>query len=217
MSLAVKICGLSTPETVDEAVRQGARYLGFVFVEKSPRFISADIAWQLASRSGSALRNVGLFVDPSDQMLMDITSQVPLDFIQLHGTESLQRIKDIKALIPHRIIKAISIAHQDDLKKIDAYRGLVDMILLDAKPADSGVHILPGGNGQAFDWSVLEGYDWRGQPWMLSGGLNASNIEQAVTATKARAVDLSSGLEDRPGHKTVAKIKEFMASVRHLG
>ena len=220
MTLAVKICGIKSPNAMDAAIEMGARYLGFVFEPRSRRHVTVNLAWELAKRTASGVKNVGLFVDPTDEALEEVVHKVPLDYLQLHGTETPSRIEEIKKQYPHRIIKAISVETKEDLKQIDEYRGLADIILLDTKaPVSSNVkdlYPLPGGNGIAFDWSILSDYDWRGQNWMLSGGLSASNLGQAIEMTGATAIDLSSALEDKPGQKSIDKIKEFMKVAKSL-
>lgn len=220
VTLAVKICGIKSPNAMDMAIEMGARYLGFVFEPRSRRHITVNLAWELAKRTSSGVRNVGLFVDPSDEDLSTVLNKVPLDFLQLHGDETPHRIKEIKAQYPHKIIKAVSVSEKSDLDIIDNYRGIVDIILLDTKPMNAeqirNLYKLPGGNGIPFDWSILSDYDWRGQDWMLSGGISKDNLKTALEMTGATAIDLSSSLEDRPGQKNPEKIKEFMQAVQKL-
>ncbi|MEQ8964586.1 MAG: phosphoribosylanthranilate isomerase [Azospirillaceae bacterium] len=215
MSVAVKICGLTTPEGVDAATAGGARYLGLVFYPPSPRAVGPELAKQLARRAPTGVRVVGLFVEPDDQFLDDVVSQVPLDVIQLHGDEMPGRVAEVRAAFAIPVMKAIRVAEAADLDGVDAYQDVADRLLFDAKPPKN-VASLPGGNGIPFDWTLLAGRHWR-RPWMLSGGLTLDNLAEAVDATGAEAVDVSSGVEDRPGHKDPALIQAFLARAAEVG
>ena len=208
----VKICGLSTPATVDAAVQAGARYVGFVFYPPSPRAVSVELAGQLARRLPTGVRSVGLFVEPSDDELDDTLSKVPLDLIQLHGGELPARVAEVKRSVSIPVMKAIRVATSEDVAEAEAYQAAADRLLFDAKPPKT-VASLPGGNGLAFDWSLLAGRRWSA-PWMLSGGLTVDTVAAAVARTGAPAVDVSSGVEDRPGAKSVAKIRAFVAAAQ---
>lgn len=208
----VKICGLSTPATVDAAVQAGARYVGFVFYPPSPRAVSVELAGQLARRLPTGVRSVGLFVEPSDDELDDTLSKVPLDLIQLHGGELPARVAEVKRSVSIPVMKAIRVATSEDVAEAEAYQAAADRLLFDAKPPKT-VASLPGGNGLAFDWSLLAGRRWS-VPWMLSGGLTVDTVAAAVARTGAPAVDVSSGVEDRPGAKSVAKIRAFVAAAQ---
>lgn len=208
----VKICGLSTPATVDAAVQAGARYVGFVFYPPSPRAVSVDLAGQLARRLPTGVRSVGLFVEPSDDELDDTLSKVPLDLIQLHGGELPARVAEVRRSVSIPVMKAIRVATSEDVAEAEAYQAAADRLLFDAKPPKT-VASLPGGNGLAFDWSLLAGRRWS-VPWMLSGGLTVDTVAAAVARTGAPAVDVSSGVEDRPGAKSVAKIRAFVAAAQ---
>lgn len=208
----VKICGLSTPATVDAAVQAGARYVGFVFYPPSPRAVSVELAGQLARRLPTGVRSVGLFVEPSDDELDDTLSKVPLDLIQLHGGELPARVAEVRRSVSIPVMKAIRVATSEDVAEAEAYQAAADRLLFDAKPPKT-VASLPGGNGLAFDWSLLAGRRWS-VPWMLSGGLTVDTVAAAVARTGAPAVDVSSGVEDRPGTKSVAKIRAFAAAAQ---
>ncbi len=212
MERRVKICGLKTPEMVDSAVKAGAGYIGFVFYDPSPRSVTPQLAAELARRIPSGVKIVGLFVDPDDALLEHVTSQVPLDMIQLHGSESPDVVVEIKSKYHLPIIKAIPISEEEDLLKAMLYKDLVDIILFDAKPPKNVVATLPGGNGIAFDWDILHDIDIP-MTWMLSGGLNPYNVTEAVEVTEAVLLDVSSGVEDRPGHKSAELIEEFLEEV----
>lgn len=212
MERRVKICGLKTPNMIDSAVKAGAGYIGFVFYDPSPRSVTPQLAADLARRIPSSVKIVGLFVDPDDGLLEHVTSQVPLDMIQLHGDESPEVVVEIKSKYHLPIIKAIPISEEDDLLKAMLYKDLVDIILFDAKPPENVVTTLPGGNGIAFDWNILHDIDIP-MTWMLSGGLNPYNVTEAVEVTEAALLDVSSGVEDRPGHKSAELIEEFLREV----
>ena len=183
-----------------------------MFVQKSPRFVATPDAAKLAGRAESVQR-VGVFVDPTDPQLERVLAQVPIEVIQLHGAETPQRVETIRTRTGRPVMKAISIGDAADVTAAKAYEGVADWLLFDAKPPTSGS--LPGGNATSFDWKLLTGTKWR-KPWMLSGGLTAANVAQAVKASGAAAVDVSSGVEDKPGHKSPERIAEFLKIVRAL-
>ena len=209
---AMKICGLSTPESVDAAVQGGATHLGFIFFAKSPRNVSAQQAAPLAARAQSA-KTVAVSVDADDAFMEDIVTTMKPDMLQLHGAETPQRIADLKSKYELPVIKALSIRDSADLDKIATYADCVDMLLLDAKPPAGSD--LPGGNGVSFDWSILN--DLHGDiPILLSGGIDISNIDEAVTIVRdtgngVTGLDLSSGVESAPGVKDIAKIDAILA------
>jgi phosphoribosylanthranilate isomerase len=207
----VKICGICTPEAL-HAAAGGARAVGFVFYPPSPRALTPDIAADLARMLPTGVRSVGLFVDPTDEQIASVTSRVPLDLLQLHGEETLRRVADIRGRFGTPVMKAIRVATAEDLAPLEAFEAVADWILFDAKPPKS-VTALPGGTGIAFDWQLLQRVK-PSKPWMLSGGLNADNLAEAVSITGARMVDVSSGVEDRPGAKSVEKIQEFLAAAK---
>lgn len=214
MTVAAKICGLSEPESLRAAVAGGARYVGFVFYPRSPRAIAPAMAAELARLLPTGVRSVGLFVDPDDEFLEHVTGQVPLDLIQLHGAETPRRIAEIKARYALPVMKAIKIGGPEDLTLALEAAEVADRLLFDAKPP-AKVSALPGGNGIAFDWTILAGRSWP-RPWMLSGGLTVENVAEAVRVTGATEVDVSSGVEDRPGHKDPALVRAFLSAVAGL-
>ena len=211
--IQVKICGLRTPETIAAAVDAGAEFLGFVFYPPSSRHLDVDLAVSLAKLIPSGVRTVGLFVNPAPDELEQILTQVPLDMIQLHGNETPEDVLRIRKIYGIEIIKAIPVGDADDLQKALEYKDVAEWMLFDAKPP-KGVRALPGGTGFTFDWTILQQVAEWPTPWMLAGGLNATNVIEAIRISGAEAVDVSSGVEDRPGHKDPAKIKAFMDQVR---
>ncbi|SNT71871.1 phosphoribosylanthranilate isomerase [Paracoccus seriniphilus] len=203
----VKICGLSQPEHVAAAVDAGARYVGFVFFPKSPRAVSAERARSLGQAVPPGVAQVGLFVNPDDAQLQDTLEIVPLDLIQLHGSESPERVAEIKARTGLPVMKAVGISDAADLPALTDYGLVADMLLVDAKaPRDA---VLPGGNGLAFDWRLLVGRTWL-RPWLLAGGLTPDNVAEAIRLTGARGVDVSSGVESAPGVKDGTLIRNFI-------
>lgn len=206
---AVKICGLSEPETLRTAIEAGARFVGFVFHPASPRHVSLDIATTLARSVPTGVRSVALFVDPDDSLLSQVTGAMPLDMIQLHGNESPARVAEIRARCAMPVMKAIRIASPDDLAPVPAYEDVADWLLFDTKTEGP----LAGGTGHAFDWTILKGHTFR-KPWMLGGGLNAGNVAEALSLLRPDAVDVSSGVESARGVKNSAKIREFIQAVR---
>lgn len=207
---AVKICGLSEPETLKIAIEAGARFVGFVFYEPSPRYVSFDIAWNLARAVPTAVRSVGLFVDPDDDVLERVLTGIQLDMIQLHGQETPGRIAEIKSKYKMPVMKAIRVREETDLDDIEGYEAAADWMLFDSKPEKA---ILPGGTGHTFDWSILKGRTFS-KPWMLGGGLTPENITEALSQLSPDAVDVSSGVESTPGQKAPEKIKAFISAVK---
>lgn len=207
----IKICGLSTPETLDAALAAGADLVGFVRFPKSPRHLEIETAGALSERArGRALR-VALLVDPDDAELERVVAALDPDLLQLHGHETPARVQAIRARFGRPVMKAVGIADAADLPLIETYAAHVDRLVLDAKPRDPGA--LPGGNGLSFDWGLLAGLDPR-LPFMLSGGLTPANVSTAIALTGARAVDVSSGVETGPGAKDPAKIEAFVRAAR---
>ncbi len=214
MTVQVKICGISEPGTLRAAVEGGARWIGLVFYPPSPRDVAPPMAAELARMIPTAVRTVGLFVDPEDDFLEAVISQVPFDMLQLHGKETPQRVAAVKAAFNIPVMKAIKVGGPEDLERAAEHAQACDRLLFDAKPP-AKVAALPGGNGIAFDWTLLSGRSWS-KPWMLSGGLNSTNVADAVRTTGALAVDVSSGVEDRPGHKDPELIRTFLAKAAEL-
>ncbi len=202
----IKICGLTDAATCMAAVTVGARYLGFNFFAKSPRYVSFDQAATLAAEVPPGVCKVGLVVNEDDTMLDALMAQVPLDMIQLHGSESPQRVLQIKARYGLPVMKAVGVRDADDLEALDIYGRVADQLLVDAKPPKDAV--LPGGNGLAFDWRLIAGRRWP-VPWMLAGGLTAETVGAAIAMTGAAQVDVSSGVESSPGVKDTALIQAF--------
>ncbi|MEO0391022.1 MAG: phosphoribosylanthranilate isomerase [Pseudomonadota bacterium] len=207
---AVKICGLSDPDTLRAATDHGAAYVGFVFFDKSPRHVSFELARSLAALVPPGIVKVGLVVNPDDAFLDALMADVPLDMLQLHGSEPPDRVSEVKARTGLPVMKAVGIATQADLPALDSYARVADQLLVDAKPPPTGV--LPGGNGLAFDWQLLTGRRWP-VPWMLAGGLNPDNVAEAVRVTGAPAVDVSSGVESAPGVKDPSRIEAFLSAL----
>lgn len=214
MGVQVKICGINDPGAMTAAVAGGARYIGLVFYDRSPRYVPPETAAQLSRLAPTGVRVVGLFVEPDDLFLERVVTAVPLDMIQLHGEEEPGRVAEIRAAYGIEVMKAVKVADAADLDRAAAYVPVADRLLFDAKPP-RGVASLPGGNGLSFDWTLLHGRSWE-RPWMLSGGLSADNLAEAVRRTGATAVDVSSGVEDRPGHKDPAKIADFLKRAQEL-
>lgn len=208
---AVKICGLSTDESVAVAVDAGARYTGFVFFEKSPRNVSIAQARKLALSVPASVCKVALTVNATDAQLDAITADVPIDMLQLHGDETPARVIEVKARYGLPVMKVIGVADAGDLVAIDTYMRVSDQILVDAKAAKDAV--LPGGNGISFDWRLIAGRRWA-CPWMLAGGLTFENVAEAVRLTGATQVDVSSGVESAPGVKDNAKIAAFIKAAQ---
>lgn len=205
-----KICGLTSAEDVHSAVSAGAAYVGFVFFEKSPRNVSIAQAAALAVEVPVGVCKVALVVDADDAALDAITDAVPLDMLQLHGSETPERVAEVRARYGLPVMKAVGIREQADLAALDVYLNVADQILVDAKPPKGAE--LPGGNGLAFDWSLLSGRRWS-KPWMLAGGLTPENAQRAMNLTGARQLDVSSGVEDAPGQKSQAKIEAFLGAL----
>jgi len=211
-----KICGLSTPASVQVAVDGDAAYVGFVFYGPSPRNVSAKEAADLVRLLPDDVKSVGVFVNPDDDFLSDILEHVDLDIVQLHGAESPERVADVKQRFGKTVMKAIAVAGADDIDKAKAYENVADMLLFDAKAPKDLDNALPGGNGLAFDWQLIAGSDWQ-VPWMLSGGLDVENVTEALHISGAHLVDVSSGVESAPGIKDEDKIKAFLKAVNEQG
>lgn len=212
MSVAVKICGLSSAEAVDAAVKGGARFVGFVFYPPSPRSLTPDEAARLAASVAPGITRVGVFVDPDDATLDAVLAKVPLDMLQLHGAETPERLAAIKRR-RLQVMKAVKVAGETDLQAAKAFFGVADWLMFDAKAPKDLAGALPGGNALAFDWELLRRRNWP-LPWMLSGGLTVENLAEAVKVSRAETIDVSSGVERRPGEKDPAKIRTFLARAR---
>ncbi len=207
MAVRVKICGLTTAAAVAAAVRGGAAYVGFNFFPPSPRCLEPDMAAILAAAVPDAIPKVGVFVDPEDELLRRVLGAVPLDIVQLHGSEPPERLTDIKSRFAVEVMKAINVGTADDLAQATTYEPLADQLMFDARPPAAATR--PGGNAVSFDWSILAGKTWR-RPWFLAGGIHAGNLAAAVAMSGASLVDVSSGVERAPGDKDPAKIQAFL-------
>jgi phosphoribosylanthranilate isomerase len=214
MPVAVKICGLNRADTLAAAVESGAAFVGFVFYPRSPRAVTPEEAGRLIAGVTVPVTKVGLFVDADDETIAGTLAHAPLDLLQLHGAETPARTAEIRARFGRPVMKVLPVASADDVAAADAYVPVADRLLFDAKPPDDP-SALPGGNGLAFDWRLLAGRSWA-VPWMLSGGLTAATLGEAVRLTGAPAVDVSSGVEERPGRKSLPKIAAFLAAARAL-
>ncbi len=213
MPIQVKICGLSTPETLDAALMGGTSHVGFVFFSKSPRNVSLDQAAALAAQVPRNVKSVGLFVDPTPEDIDRVRAQVRLDVIQLHGDEHPALVSRVRMTSGLEVWKAVPVRTAKDLNIASKYRGAANLILYDAKPPEGAD--LPGGNGLRFDWELLRGHA-HPLPWALSGGLDAKNIAEAVRITGAPLLDVSSGVESAPGVKDVDKIAAFLKAASTL-
>ena len=211
MKPLVKICGLKTPEAINAAIDNGAHYIGFIFFSKSPRNLSIEEAKQLRQYIKKPVKLVAVTVDADDDLISNIVAHVKPDILQLHGHESPERVKQLAKTFGLPVIKAFSIREQSDFDQVSAYRGIADMFLFDAK-APKGSQ-LPGGNGVSFDWSLLKSLDEDSQT-VLSGGLNAQNVEEAIRIAAPDILDVSSGVESAPGVKDTKLIEGFFDSVK---
>lgn len=210
--VAIKFCGLSRLQDVEAAAEAGARYVGFVFFHKSPRNVSVAQARELALEVPAGIAKVALTVNADDATLDEIVGHVPLDMLQLHGSESPERVAEIRARYGLPVMKAIGVAEAADLAAIDLYAGVADQLLIDTKkPKDAD---RPGGNGLTFDWSLLASRKYWTVPWMLAGGLTQDNVAEAVRITGARQVDLSSAIESAPGVKDAGRMAAFAAALK---
>lgn len=208
--VAVKICGLNDEDAIDAAIEAGAEYIGLVFFAKSPRAVSAERAAEL-TQFIEGVQKVGLFVDPDDALLDEVLTHVRLDLLQFHGAETPGRLARIREEYGVAVMKVIPLAEAADLAAAEPFYEVVDQILFDAKPPKDAA--LPGGNAVSFDWSILKGFRCP-VPWMLAGGLTSANVAEAIKATGAQAVDVSSGVESSPGIKDVDKIRAFIAAAK---
>ena len=214
MGVTAKICGLSTEEAVTAATTGGAAYLGFVFYPPSPRAVTPQHAARLCAAIPPGIARVGLFVDADDRAIEAVLTAAPIDILQFHGGETPERVAAVKRRFGRPVMKAVAIAGLEDVLGAARYEGVADILLFDAKPPQRS-DALPGGNGLAFDWGLIADRPWRA-PWMLSGGLTADLLPQAVRISGAAAVDVSSGVESRPGVKGLDKIRAFLAAASAL-
>ncbi len=213
MGLTVKICGLKTEAAVAAAARGGAAFVGFIFYPPSPRALTPAEAGALIAAADGA-KPVGVFVDPSDELLAATLAEAPLGLIQLHGAETPERVAAVRRRFGLPVIRALPLSGPQDLARAEAYADAADWLLFDAKPP-AAADALPGGNGLAFDWRLLAGRRFA-KPWLLSGGLDAGNLAEAVRTSGASAVDVSSGVESARGVKDISKIEAFLEAARGL-
>ena len=207
---AIKICGLTTPETLDAAIAARAEWFGLMFVERSPRYAALDVAAELGQRGAGRIGRVGVFLDAGDAAIAEAVAAAKLDVLQLHGAETPQRCAALRARHGLPVWKVLSVSAGPDLDRAYDYVGAADLVLLDAKTPKGA---LPGGLGLTFDWNLLA--DWRAPlPWGLAGGLNPGNVAEAVRITGAPLIDASSGLETALGVKDPELIAKFCAAAR---
>ncbi len=211
MPLIVKICGLKTPEALDVALESGADMVGFVFFAPSPRNLALEAARALGGRVQDRAGKVALTVDASDDTLTAIVEALKPDMLQLHGIELPERVAELRKRFGLPVMKALPIAERKDIARIDLYKKTSDRLLFDARAPQDATR--PGGLGLPFDWGLLKGID-PGIPFMLSGGLDAGNVAEALRVTRAGGVDVSSGVERAPGKKDPDKIRAFIRAAR---
>lgn len=211
MTTRVKICGVSRPSDIASASTAGAAYLGFNHFPKSPRFVDVPTMRDLAVQTPEGICKVVLVVDPTDEALDAILAEVPIDMVQLHGSEPPERVAEVKVRSGLPVMKVIGISGPEDVSKIGAFARVADQILVDAKPPKGAD--LPGGNGVSFDWDLLAGQRWA-VPWMLAGGLTPENVGEAVNLTGAAQVDVASGVEKEPGIKDAALMAAFVKAAQ---
>lgn len=212
MNVEAKICGLSTPETLDAAVAAGARFVGFNTYPPSPRYVASnDVLKALGARVPKSVTRVGLFVDPDDALLEERLVTGAIDLVQLHGNEMPERVAAIRARTGKPVMKVINVDTASDVERgIAAYSAVADWLMFDA-----AVGTLPGGNAKVFDWTFLSGRKVS-RPWLLAGGLTPDNVAEAVRVTGAHTVDVSSGVESSRGVKSVELIRAFLDRVKAL-
>jgi phosphoribosylanthranilate isomerase len=211
MSLTVKICGLKTPEALDVALESGADLVGFVFFAASPRHLALDAARALGERVRGRAGKVALTVNADDATLAAVIEALKPDMLQLHGSEPPARVTALRARFKLPVMKALAVAERKDLARIDQYKNVADRLLFDARAPREATR--PGGLGMPFDWTLLKDID-PGIPFMLSGGLDAGNVAEALRITRAPGVDVSSGVERAPGEKDADKIRAFIRAAR---
>ena len=211
MSLTIKICGLSEQISLDAALDAGADMVGFVFFERSPRHLPLAAGRSLAARVGGRAQKVALTADADDATLAAVIEALAPDVLQLHGRETPERVGYIRSRFGRPVMRAIAIGGPADLETVDRFDAVCDWLLFDARPAAGSSR--PGGNGHAFDWSLLTGIGTR-CPWLLAGGLQCDNVAPALAKSGARGLDVSSGVETAPGIKDAGKISRFVAAAR---
>ena len=212
MTIAVKICGITSPDAIAAAVAAGAVYGGLVFHRGSPRNLDLARAAQLAEQMRGKMKVVTLLADPSDEELAAVVREVAPDFLQLHGGEAARRVAYIRAKFDRPIIKALPVAEVGDLNAAAEYENVADMLMFDAKAPKNAAR--PGGHGAAFDWTLLSGRSFA-KPWFLAGGLDPDNVARAIELSGAKMVDVSSGVESAPGIKDPARITQFINATKN--
>jgi phosphoribosylanthranilate isomerase len=211
MTTEAKICGINTLQALTAALDGGADYVGFVFFAPSPRHLEIAAARSLAEQARGKAKVVALTVDAGDAALEEIAKEIAPDFLQLHGSETPERVAEVREKFGRRVIKAIPVRTSEDAAAAKTYAKAADLILFDAKAPVGATR--PGGHGQAFDWAVLDAIS-REMPFMLSGGLTPENVEAAIYATHPHSVDVSSGVETAPGVKDAELIRRFLQAVK---
>ena len=210
MKYLIKICGITSEKDLKAARKLGANFVGFVLVEKSKRFIDLKKLESLSMMVSKPVKSVALLVDPSDDFLEKLLLSCKVDYIQLHGEESPERVDEIGKMTNVPLIKAIGVENKSDLLNIRNYESSVDYILLDSKVKENG-H-LKGGRGISFNWNIIKGFNFN-KPWFLAGGLNVNNVIDAIKITGATMLDVSTGVENEPGKKSIEKMKNFIGRV----
>jgi len=211
MPIMIKICGLKTREAIDAALESGADELGFVFFPPSPRHLGLSEARSLGAHVRGRGRKIALTVDANDETLTDIVTALKPDMLQLHGKETPERVAVVRSRFRLPVMKALPVAERADLSPVRMYANVADRLLFDARAPQEATR--PGGLGKAFDWTLLKGVK-PGIPVMLSGGLNAGNVAEAIAVVRPNGVDVSSGVERAPGEKDVGKIRAFITAAR---
>jgi phosphoribosylanthranilate isomerase len=215
MSITAKICGIKDPEAMRAAIFGGASHVGLVFYPPSPRSVHPGEAMGLASHVPEHVHKVGLFVDPDNDQIDKTLLVAKLDILQLHGSETPERVADLKTRTGRKVMKVIKVSGPEDLAVAESYVQVADALMFDAKPPAGMKDALPGGNAVSFDWRILSGHKWP-LPWMLAGGLTAENVAEAVELSAAPIVDTSSGVEDALGCKNPEKIMKFLRAVSEI-
>ena len=210
MKYSIKICGITSENDLKAAQQLGANFVGFVLVEKSKRFINLKKLELLSKIVRKPLKSVALLVDPSDDFLEKLLSKSKVDYLQLHGDESPERVDEIAKITKVPLIKAIGVEKKSDLLNIRGYESSVDYILLDSKVKEN--EHLKGGRGVSFNWNIIRGFNFN-KPWFLAGGLNPNNVIDAMNITGAKMVDVSTGVEIKPGKKSFDKMRNFIGKV----
>lgn len=213
MRVSVKICGINDDRGLIAAVENKASYVGFVFYRRSPRYVALEQAAELAASLPRRVTAVGLFVNPTDAALDSVLTHVRLGMVQLHGRETPERVDEVRAAYGLPVVKAVGVSSPRDIVAAGKYDNHADWLLFDAKPPKAAAR--PGGNAVSFDWSLMKSYTGT-TPWMLAGGLTPRNVGKAIRESGARAVDVSSGVETRPGVKSPAKIRSFLKAAKGL-